>query len=126
VPLPGNSPSLSVYWVLSIAAGCREPDLAYDFIAHAVSPEMDRITAEAGAVACRLSTWRDAGIRRAFPPYAAMEEAHRGARHLPQTARYPIVNDALGDAIDAMYRGRLTVEEALRQAAERANGGLRR
>lgn len=87
-PAPGGV-TMNSYWVLAIPAGCRRPADAYRLIRRLASPEMDRITSEAGASAARRDTWRDPAIRRLAPYYAVLEEAHAGARALPQDPRWP-------------------------------------
>src|SRR4029450_8223951 len=44
----GRSVSLIVYWVMTIAAGSRNPDQAWTFLRHLATPEMDAITAQEG------------------------------------------------------------------------------
>lgn len=109
-PLPGgtgpeSSVSLSVYWVLGVLASSRHNAPAYEFIRHATSPDMDRITARSGATACRTSTWRDPEILAEFPFYAALEGAHSVARTLPPLRSWARLNGLLNDAVDAAHVG---------------------
>jgi multiple sugar transport system substrate-binding protein len=117
----GRHVSLSVYWVLTIPRGCRHPDLAWDFLRHVASPEMDLITAREGAIGCRLSTWRDPDIRSEFASYDLIERTHRGVETMPAIPAYPEINEVLNDEIDAVYTGAKTVPAALADAARRTD-----
>jgi len=101
-PLPagvgGSSVSLNVYWVLSIAAGSRHPELAWDFLRHAMRPEMDRLAALEGAIGCRRSTWNDPEVNRVIPFYNELDRLHAHARQMPVDSRFP----DLGAIIDRM------------------------
>jgi multiple sugar transport system substrate-binding protein len=94
-PLPagdgpkGRSVSLNVYWMLTLAAGSRNKDLAWAFMRHAASPEMDRITTQEGAIGCRRSTWTDPAVNREVPFYHKLDELHEHARELPRDTRLP-------------------------------------
>ncbi|MEQ7127733.1 extracellular solute-binding protein [Actinopolymorpha sp. B11F2] len=62
----GRHVSLSVYWVLTIPSGCRQPELAWNFLRHVAAPEMDLITAlrrPSGQAPCLPSTSRCGGTR---------------------------------------------------------------
>lgn len=113
----GSHASLSVYWILAVTAQCQQRDLAYEFIRHAVSPGMDRVTAGEGATACRLSTWRDPAVQALFPYYALLEQAHQSTRALPNLRRWHEICATLNDAIDSAYVGALSAADALKRAA---------
>ncbi|GAA2756458.1 ABC transporter substrate-binding protein [Actinopolymorpha rutila] len=122
----GRHVSLSVYWVLTIPAGSRQPDLAWEFARHVASAEMDRVTATEGAVGCRLSTWRDPAIQQEFASYRLIEETYRDVETMPALACYPEINEVLNEEIDMVYTGAKAVEEALNDAARRADDILER
>ena len=86
-PLPsgpgGGGASLNVFWMLTLAAGSRRPELAWRFMRHAASAPMDRLTTTEGAIGVRRSTWSDAEINRRIPYYAKLEALHQQARHMP-------------------------------------------
>ena len=117
----GRHVSLSVYWVLSIPRGCRNPDAAWDFLRHIASPEMDLVTAREGGIGCRLSTWRDPGIQREFASYQLIEETHRSVETMPAIPAYPRINEVLNEEIDAVYTGVKSVEKSLADAARRTD-----
>ncbi|MGH3488793.1 MAG: extracellular solute-binding protein [Actinopolymorphaceae bacterium] len=122
----GRHVSLSVYWVLTIPRGGRNQDLAWAFVRHVGTPEMDLVTAREGAIGCRLSTWRDPEIRAEFASYRLIEETHRGVETMPAIPAYPEINEVLGEEIDAVYTGAKSVEGSLADAARRTDEILAR
>lgn len=120
----GRHASLNTYWVMSIPAGSRHSDEAWQFMKSTASPEMDRVTAEEGGTGTRLSTWRDPEIQRRFPPYTVIEEAHRGTETLPPIPEYPEINEILNRVIDEVHTGRRSVKEALDDAAQQVDAVL--
>jgi len=91
-PIPSSSishpASLLVYWVLSIGAGTKVPDLAVDFLRFLARPDMDRITTLEGAVGTRRSTWSDPKVLDKMPFFDQMERLHATARMLPQSRQF--------------------------------------
>ena len=121
-PIPadrrGGPVSLSVYWVLGVLATSANAELAYAFIRHVISAEMDLITARSGATACRRSTWDDPAILAEFPFYAAMEPAHRVARTLPALRSWSRLNELLNQTVDRAHiegSARAALEDCARQ-----------
>ena len=109
-PIPaggGAATSLNIYWVLAIGARCREPDLAYRFIRHCMTPAMDKLTSTAGAIGCRRSAWDDPEIRAAVPFYAGLEVLHARARELPSDPRFP----ELANIIDGLVSLAITTDK---------------
>lgn len=113
----GRSVSLNVYWVLAVAAGAADPELAYAFLRHCASPAMDRATSEEGATGTRRSTWDDPGIRAMAPYYAVLEEVHATAVSLPALPAYPAINQVLNRMVDDVMEDRAGVDDALERAA---------
>jgi multiple sugar transport system substrate-binding protein len=120
----GRHVSLSVFWVLTIPRGSRQPEAAWQFLRHAATPEMDLVTAHEGATGCRLSTWRDPAVRERFPCYSLIEQ--QPVETLPAIPEYPEINEVLNVEIDAAYTGAKSVEQALADAAERTDAILAR
>ncbi|MEO3751128.1 extracellular solute-binding protein [Streptomyces sp. B6B3] len=123
---PGESVSLSVYWVMTLPRQARDPDLGWEFLRHLATPGMDRVTALEGGIGCRLSTWRDPEVRRRYPCYDLIEEVNATARLMPALPEYPDVNDVLSDAIDSVHTGAASPAEALARAAEATDALLAR
>ncbi|PAL21745.1 extracellular solute-binding protein [Sphingopyxis sp. GW247-27LB] len=106
-PLPagpgGRSVSLNVFWVLAIGAGSRNKTLAWDFLRHCATAEMDRLTTIEGAIGVRRSTWTGAEINARLPYYHRLEWLHEHARAMPITpdlARIShIVDDLVTEAV---------------------------
>ena len=84
----GTHVSLNVYWVLSIGAGSPHKEVAWRFLRHCATPEMDKLLTLEGAIGCRKSTWRDADVNRVVPFYHRLESLHEGARELPRMANW--------------------------------------
>ena len=127
-PLPagdgpeGRSVSLNVYWMLTIAAGSKHADLAWDFMRHVASAAMDKITTEEGAIGCRRSTWADADVNRTVPFYHKLDGLHAHARELPRTKALPlqaeILDHMIKHAIETDRPSGDLIADAMRKAAE--------
>jgi multiple sugar transport system substrate-binding protein len=123
-PIPcseGSSPvSLSVFWGMSIAGGSAHKQEAYEFVRFLTRPEMDRELVRHGAVGVRLSTWRDAEVRRVAPAFASIEEISLGARRLPRSPSLPefaeIVNAIAMRALHSDASSASTLIDAQREA----------
>ena len=111
-PLPagpgGNSASLNVFWMLTMARGSAHKDLVWDFLRHCATPAMDKLTTTEGAIGVRLSTWADAEVNRAVPYYHKLQELHAHARELPVHPRLSEV----AHVIDAMMTEATTTDRA--------------
>lgn len=82
---PGVAPiSLSVFWALAMGVGSRNKEMAWEFLRFVALPERDLGIARHGAVAVRLSSWRNAGLQAEIPAYREIERISLGARQLPQ------------------------------------------
>lgn len=114
----GRSVSLNVYWVLAIRSECRDPELAWRFLHHLASPEMDRITSEEGATGTRLSTWRDPRVQAMAPYYEVLEDAHRSVESPPPWPEWPAVNGVLNRMVDDVLRERATPEAAAARGSQ--------
>jgi multiple sugar transport system substrate-binding protein len=112
--------------VLAIPYAARRPELAWEFMRHAATPEMDLVTAYEGATGCRLSTWRDPRVRERFPCYTLIEQTHESVETMPAIPEYPEINEVLNAGIDAAYTGAKSVAQALADAAARTDAILSR
>jgi multiple sugar transport system substrate-binding protein len=95
----GHEASLSVYWVLAIAAGSPHKDDAYAFLRHVCSPPMDKITTMEGAIGCRFSTWSDGEVNAAIPFYHRLADLSRSARTLPRSEELPKLSHIIDAAV---------------------------
>ena len=111
-PIPSaggrHSVSLNVFWLLTLASGSRQKDLAWAFMRHCASASMDKVTTQAGAIGVRRSTWSDPEINRSIPYYHELDRLHAVAREMPVHPRLA----ALSHAIDAMLATALESERA--------------
>ncbi len=116
----GRHTSINVYWVLAVAAGSAQKELAYAFLRATTSPVMDRVTALNGCIATRYSTWRDPAILRQFPVYATIEAVHRSVNSPPPIPAWPAITEVLNVAVDDALHQRKNVEDALVWASAEA------
>jgi len=110
----GQSASLNVYWLLCIAAGSKNRDLAWRFMRHCASCEMDKLLTLGGAVGCRLGTWNDAEVNMKIPFFKQLPALHENARSFPIDRRFPKLAHAIeagvlraidtNDPVDAISR----------------------
>ncbi len=126
-PIPGGDGpdaaagvSLNVYWMLCVAAGSQHPDLAWGFIRHCLSQEMDRKLTLNGAVGCRRSTWSDPQVNGAIPFFRDLPGLHTHARTLPMDTRMPglvrVVEQAVVRTLDTDDDVATILAEAQRDA----------
>jgi multiple sugar transport system substrate-binding protein len=101
----GSVATMNAYWVLAVAAGCTEPDRAYDLIRSIAAPEMDVITARSQGSAVRRDTWSRPDVQTLAPYYAALESAHAGARAIPRDPDWPRMAEILNDMMAAVVTG---------------------
>ena len=95
--------TLNVYWVLGIAEGSDNKDLAYRFIRHCVSKKMDRLLTLEGGNGSRLSTWQDERLNKLIPFYRELEALQKDAYDMPRhpewTKLATIIDDMMREAI---------------------------
>jgi multiple sugar transport system substrate-binding protein len=116
-----ESASLNVYWVLAIGAGSRNKDIAWDFLRHCATPQMDRITTVEGGIGCRLSTWQDPEINAIIPYYDQLEALHRHTRELPRSRELPKLVHIIDDAVQTALRTDEPSAAILQRAQHQAN-----
>jgi multiple sugar transport system substrate-binding protein len=122
----GQHMSLNIYWVLGIAAGSTNKEMAYRFMKEAASAAMDKATSMCGGNGTRLSTWRDAEVRKQFPYYENMEEVHKQVSSLLPIPEYPAINEVLSQMVDDALNLRISVLEALNRAAGQVHDILKK
>ena len=114
--------TLNVYWVLGIASGCRNKDLAYRFIRHCVSKKMDRLLTLEGGNGSRLSTWQDEQLNQIIPYYRKLEKLQNNARDLPRHPKWiqlaAIIDDIMKGAINTNRPVANIVKDAQKRVEE--------
>ncbi len=129
-PIPGGKPgqtaTLSNYWVIAIGTGSQNKPASYDLLRHIASAESDKLTTLHGAVGVRLSTWNDPDVIERIPIYAQLEQLSAEARTLPFCEDLP----KLAEIVNQVTISALTTNEPskaiLAQAQDLAIGhGLR-
>ena len=116
----GEHTSLTVNYGLTVPAGSTEPDLSYEFVRHAASAEMDKVTTLAGGSGTRLSTWTDPEVVRDQSFYSMIHEINTGnVNTMPRIPEFTEFNEVLNEAIErAVVERSATPEEALTRASE--------
>ncbi|MCL4875786.1 MAG: sugar ABC transporter substrate-binding protein [Anaerolineae bacterium] len=117
VPRGEKHISLNIYWVLGIPQGSQQKELAWAFVRHCCTPEMDKITSLSGGTGTRLSTWRDPEIQKKFNYYTAIEEVHNHVESPPRIPEYPAINEILNQMQHVVVTRKKTVRQALDDAA---------
>lgn len=113
----GQHISLNIYWVLGITAGAENPDMAYQFIKHCASAEMDKQTSVCGGNGTRLSTWRDPELAKQFPYYSMIEEVHKNVRSPLAIPEFSEINEVMNQMVDDAIHERVPVEKVLKDAS---------
>jgi multiple sugar transport system substrate-binding protein len=127
-PLPagtgvgGRSVSLNVFWVLAIAGGSANPDLAWSFLRHLATAPMDKLTTLEGAIGVRRSTWADREVNDLVPYYYKLDALHARARELPLHPRLSdishVVDVLLERAVASDIPSTVLLAEAQRKVEE--------
>lgn len=118
-PIPsGRGPrtSLNAYWVMSLPAGSHHREIAWQFLRHCASPEMDKLLTLEGGIGCRKSTWSDPEVNSRIPFYHCLEELHEEARELPRRSNW----SELAAVIDGMLLDALNTTEPTAHILQRA------
>ncbi|MDE2447515.1 MAG: extracellular solute-binding protein [Gammaproteobacteria bacterium] len=121
---PGQDVSLNVFWVLALASGSRQKELAWSFMRHLATAAMDKLTTLEGAIGVRRSTWADPDINRLIPFFHKLEELHSHARELPAHPRLADISHVIDDLLARATRTSLPVDRLLREAQGRIDGVL--
>ena len=120
----GRSVSLNVFWVLALASGSRQKELAWSFMRHVATPAMDKLTTLEGAIGVRRSTWADPEINGLIPFFHKLEELHAHARELPAHPRLADVSHVIDDLLAQATGTSLPLDRLLREAQDRIDGAL--
>jgi multiple sugar transport system substrate-binding protein len=115
---PHQSSSLNVYWLLSLAAGSRHPELSYRFMRHCASKRMDKLLTLEGGIGCRRSTWEDPEINRRIPFYRDLEALHANAREIPSLTSWPEINRIIEGMVLEARTGERNLEDLLQEAED--------
>jgi multiple sugar transport system substrate-binding protein len=112
----GRHVSLNAYWILGIGAGSPHADIAWKFLKHCATAEMDKLVTLGGGIGCRKSTWRDMEVNAKIPFYRELERLHEDARELPRFAQWPRVAAALDELMVDAIRTNICEAELLERA----------
>ena len=110
--------TLNVYWILGVAEGSDNKDLAYRFIRHCVSKKMDRLlTLECGN-GSRLSTWQDESLNKLIPFYSELEVLQKDSFDMPRHPEWT----KLAAIIDEMMREAITTDRSITDIVKDGQG----
>jgi multiple sugar transport system substrate-binding protein len=110
------STSLNIYWLLVIAAGSPHSEIAYEFLCHCLTPEMDKLLTLEGAVGCRKSTWNDPEVNRVIPFYHRLNQLHENARELPRLEAWPQIASLIDELILLVLHSETPIQRLLEEA----------
>jgi multiple sugar transport system substrate-binding protein len=117
----GTSTSLNIYWMLSIAAGSPHRNIAYEFLRHCASREMDKLLTLEGGTGCRRSTWDDREVNKNILFYKQLNDLHAKAREIPQIAEWPQIASIIDELVVETIETDIVISDLLRKADERAS-----
>ncbi len=115
-----KSASLNVYWILCIAAGSPHADVAYRFLRHCATAQMDKLLTLEGGIGCRKSTWEDADVNATIPFYHKMEALHGVARELPRLSHWAKIAAVIDELVLAAINSEQPLAELVEVAQEKA------
>lgn len=115
----GRGVSLNVFWVLALASGSRQKELAWSFMRHLATAPMDKLTTLAGAIGVRRSTWSDPEVNRLIPFFHKLAELHEHARELPAHPRLAGIAHVIDTLLGQATGTSLPVDRLLREAQGR-------
>jgi multiple sugar transport system substrate-binding protein len=124
-PLPrgegqgGRSVSLNVFWVLALASGSLQKDLAWSFMRHIATAPMDKLTTLEGAIGVRRSTWVDPEVNGLIPFFHELAVLHEHARELPAHPRLADIAHVIDDLLAKATATSVGLEAVLQQAQDR-------
>ncbi len=123
---PGQSASLSNYWVIGVGSKSRQKQAAYELLQHIASPAMDKLTTLSGAVGVRLSTWTDPEVLQQMPLYHDLPRLSATARTLPFCEDLPKLAEIVDQVTIEALGGNEPSEDILARAqAAATRQGLR-
>lgn len=117
---PGQTASLSNYWVIGIGSGSSQKNAAYEVLRHIASAPMDKLTTLSGAVGVRLSTWSDPEVLREIPLYKDLGRLSATARTLPFCDDLPKLAEIVNQVTIEALGGGEPSEPILKRAQARA------
>lgn len=111
--------TVNAFWATVLTSTCSDPDLAWSYVRHAASPEMDLATTLRGACGARRGTWSHPDVVADHPEYALFDAAHAHSRPLPRVPELPAIVDVLNDLVEAVvWLGRDAATELSRAQHE--------
>ncbi|MFZ0550052.1 MAG: hypothetical protein WAM21_04535, partial [Steroidobacteraceae bacterium] len=114
-----RSVSLNVFWVLALASGSRQKDLAWAFMRHVATAAMDKLTTLEGAIGVRRSTWADPQVNQLIPFFHELAVLHEHARELPAHPRLADIAHVIDELLAQATATSLPLEDLLQAAQDR-------
>ncbi len=118
--------TLSIYWFFGISSASKHKDEAYKLVKWLTNKENDKLDAQMGTIACRLSSFHDPEILAQFPFYANIERSLQGeTKTTPQIPEFAQVDDIIGVACSKVIAEEISAKEALNDAAKKVEQLMR-
>jgi multiple sugar transport system substrate-binding protein len=112
--------TLSIYWFWAVSSASKHKEETYKFVKWLTNMRNDKMDAQMGTIACRLSTYHDPEILAQFPFYTNIENLLKGVtKTTPQIPEYAQVDDIIGVACSKVIAGELSAKVALDAAAKK-------
>jgi len=119
--------TLCGYWFFGISSASKHKEETYKLIKWLTNKENDKLDAQLGTVACRLSTYHDPEILAKFPFYVNIEKLlSGGVKTIPQIPEYAQVDDIIGVACSKVIAGEMSAKEALDGAAKKVEALMKK
>ncbi|HEX4032627.1 MAG TPA: extracellular solute-binding protein [Terracidiphilus sp.] len=112
----GHGISLNAYWIIGIVAGTPHADVAWKFLCHCASAEMDKLLTLEGGIGCRKSTWSDEQVNASIPYYHRLAQLHENARELPRISNW----SKLAAVVDRMVLDVMQTNDPVAHITKRA------
>jgi multiple sugar transport system substrate-binding protein len=112
--------TLSIYWFWAMSSASKHKEETYKLIKWLTNKKNDKMDAQMGTIACRLSTYHDPEILKQFPFYTNIENLLKGVtKTTPQIPEYAQVDDTIGVACSKVIAGEISAKDALDDAAKK-------
>ncbi|MGF7230416.1 extracellular solute-binding protein [Arachidicoccus sp.] len=118
IPTDGKTKSISPnsYWMYSIAKGCQNKSIAYDFISFATNLFNDCLLTLEGGIGCRYSTYENKEINQKISFFYQLEKLHGNAVELPNIPTWPRVAHQIDNLMQQVINTHIPIEKLVEEA----------
>ena len=116
----GESFNSNIYgiWTLGIPSNCRYKESAAELLKYLMDPDVQKSTVGSGGVPCRYSCLTDPELLEANPHLEVICSALENGIYRPSTRKWPEFYAILGEKMQQILEGKLTVDNGLMLAQE--------